>query len=131
LSVTETAATVGGGGGGGGLAVTVTSSVPVTPSLDAEMTADPALMPVIAPLAETLAIVGLELENSTVRLLVGIVFPDASRSVTDGSIACPIARLVSGAATVTDATAATGGGIEMVVSITVSPMPRTTVSTLA
>ncbi|HEV7991881.1 MAG TPA: hypothetical protein VGP25_08655 [Gemmatimonadaceae bacterium] len=60
--------------------------MPVTPSLDAEITMDPPLVPVIIPLVEMLAIAGLELENRIVRPLVGIVSPEASRSVSSSCV---------------------------------------------
>src|SRR6266511_3112258 len=66
-SSANTVADGGGGGGGGGGALTVTSAVPLLPSLVAVIVALPAATPVTSAPAETVASLGALLDQLTVR----------------------------------------------------------------
>ena len=102
---TETDATGTGAG-----AVTVTADVPVCPSLNAVMVAEPALTAVTRPLELTDATPVLELVQVTVRPV--RTLPFASRVTADSCIVPPIVRLgaVGETETVATGTGAGGGG---------------------
>ena len=91
-------------------------AVPVLPSLLAVMIAGPALTPVTCPFPLTDAICVALLLHEIVRPV--SVAPEASRTVADSVVDCPIVRGAVVGVTTTVATAGGGGGGD-----TVSPPP--------
>jgi hypothetical protein len=103
----------GGGGGGGGGAFTVTVDAPVFPEFAAEMTAVPAAIPVITPLALTVAVAVLFDDHATVWP--AITFPLASFTVAESDVVAPTITEVVVGLTMTVMTTGCGCGVGSVV----------------
>jgi hypothetical protein len=88
----------------GGVVVTVTASVPVTPSTDAVIVVAPAASAVTNPLLETVAVASDD--ELQVIVLPVIAAPDASRGVAEN---CAVAPTMSAVLDVVTATVATAG----------------------
>src|SRR5437879_13185569 len=88
--------------GGGGTAVTVTSAVPLTPSLVAVIVADPGVAPVTRPAPSTVATAAWFVVQVTGRPLSGC--PLRSRGVAASCADCPTSMWMVAGLTVTEAT---------------------------
>jgi hypothetical protein len=95
----------GGSDDGGGVltaALTVMDALPLLPSADAVIVAEPVLTVPTRPLASTVAFAVLELDHVTARPVITLL--DESSSVTEACVVCPRVIEVTGRLTLTAAT---------------------------
>jgi hypothetical protein len=109
------------GGGGGGGAVTVTADEPVLLEHVAVMVAEPAAMPLTAPLEFTVA--AAELLVDQVIVCPVMTFPSASLTVAVSVVVAPTANEAVEGATVTVVTTGGGGGTAVTVTVDVPDLP--------
>ena len=99
--------------------LTVIPSVPTTPSTVALIATVPAATAVMRPVAETVAMLGDELDQVTVRPVSGV--PLLSFGTAVACVVWVIASVVAGAVTETDAGGSTGAAATLSVSVPLFP----------
>src|ERR1041385_3512887 len=114
-------AAAGGGGGAAGVGgwVTLMAARPVSPDVVALMVAEPALMPVTSPLAETVATPLLLLDQ--VKVCPEMGFPLASLATAASCTVLPTFTLPVAGTTETDATVAVDGAVTVTAAVPVIP----------